>query len=167
MLYTKIKTNVKKQQKRKERQMENDENLFRKEGRNEKRERSKNENSVLAFVERITELNEILPYIGDPIDKNSMKYLSTLYSEAIELIKDITIFVVNKRYCGMRKNIDDAIFKSQELICILKEFKRLDISRKSHGFIDEVSQTEASLLLRSLKCKMSELLAIRKTIVGL
>jgi len=149
--------------------MKNEENLFKKEvkRRKGKRERTKNEDSVLAFVEKITELNEILPYIADPIDKISMKYLSSLYSETIDLIKDITVFMVRERYCGIHKNIDDAIFKSQELTGILKEFKRLDIFRKSHGFIDEASQAKSSLLLKSLKCKMSELLAIRKTIVGL
>lgn len=135
-----------------------EENLFKRKVK--KRKRTKTENSVLSLVEKITELNEILPYIADPIDKNSMKYLSTLHSETAELIKGITWFVVFKKYCGIRENFDNCVIKVQELIGVLKEFKRLDTSRKKMGLIDEASKAEASLYLQSLKSKMKELMSI-------
>lgn len=108
-------------------------------------------------------MNEILPLISDPNDKNSMKYLSNLYSEAVVLIENITIYMVQNGFCGIRDSIDDTVYKTQELIGILKEFKGLNTSRKARGFIDKSDEAKASIFLQSLKVKMGELVALKKS----
>lgn len=141
--------------------MENEEKLFKKNVR--RRRKTKEKISIQSLVEKITELNEILPLISDPIDKNSMKYLSNLYSEAVVLIENITIYMVQNGFCGIHDSIDDTVYKTQELIGILKEFKGLNTSRKARGFIDESDEAKASIFLQSLKVKMSEFVALKKS----
>ena len=146
--------------------MGNEEKIFKKNVRRRRRRRRKQKKervSIQSLVEKITELNEILPIINDPIDKTSMKYLSNLYSESIVLIENITIYMVRNGYCGIRDYIDDSVFKTQELIGILKEFNNLNISRKANGFIDKTDEAKASTLLQSLKGKMGELVALKTT----
>ena len=143
--------------------MENEEKLFKKNVRRRRRRKTKEKISIQSLVEKITELNEILPLISDPIDKNSMKYLSNLYSEAVVLIENITIYMVQNGFCGIHDSIDDTVYKTQELIGILKEFKGLNTSRKDRGFIDESDEAKASIFLQSLKVKMGELVALKKS----
>jgi hypothetical protein len=120
----------------------------------------KNRTSIKTLVKKITELNEFLPSINDPIDKTSMKYLASLYSEAIILVRNITAYMVQNGYCGMHDSIDDTVLKTQELVGILKEFEKLDTSEGFYDF-DEISQNKASSLLKSLKVKMGELVALK------
>jgi hypothetical protein len=94
-----------------------------------------------------------------------MKYLSDLYSETIILIENITVYMVKKNYCGIHETIDNIVIKTQDLIGILKEFKDLDTTREFYGFIDKNSQIKASSLLLSLRGKLDELLALKKTSV--
>ena len=142
--------------------MENEKEILKKSVRRRRR-KTKEKISIQSLVEKITELNEILPLISDPIDKNSMKYLSNLYSEAVVLIENITIYMVQNGFCGIHDSIDDTVYKTQELIGILKEFKGLNTSRKARGFIDESDEAKASIFLQSLKVKMGELVALKKS----
>ena len=149
--------------------MKNEEKIFKKSVRRRRRRRRKETKeriSIQSLVEKITELNEILPEINHPIDKTSMKYLSNLYSEAVILIENITMYMVRNGYCGIRDSIDDTVYKTQELVGILKEFKSLNTSRKARGFINEDDEGKASSLLQSLKEKMSELVALKKSTVN-
>lgn len=146
--------------------MKNEKRVLRKSVRSRrKKERTKEEISIISLVEKISELSDVLPCINDPIDKTSMKYLSSLYTETIDLIKNITVYIVKEGYCGMHENIDESVIKTQEIIGLLREFQALNTSRKAQGFIDEVSKEKASSLLLSLKEKMDELLALRTIIV--
>lgn len=122
-----------------------------------RRKRTKEEISIQVLVKKFGELNDFLPCISDPIDGISMSYLSSVYSETSDLIKDVTMFMVREKYCGVRNTIDNSILKAQDIIGLLREFKDLNTSRKTLGFIDEVSQNKASSLLQLLKVKMNEL----------
>ena len=73
--------------------MENKENFISKSTK-KRRKAIKNRISIKTLVKRITELNEILPSINDPIDKTSIRYLASLYSEAIILVRNITAYMV-------------------------------------------------------------------------
>ena len=139
--------------------MGNKENFISK-GTKKRRKAIKNKISIKTLVKRITELNEILPSINDPIDKTSIRYLASLYSEAIILVRNITAYMVQNEYCGIHDSIDDTVYKTQELVGILKKFESLDTSEESHDF-DELSQDKASSLLKSLKLKMGELIALK------
>jgi len=60
--------------------IKNEEKIFKKSVRRRRRRRRKETKeriSIQSLVEKITELNEILPEIKHPIDKDSMKYLSS------------------------------------------------------------------------------------------
>jgi len=59
--------------------IKNEEKIFKKSVRRRRRRRkeTKERISIQSLVEKITELNEILPEIKHPIDKDSMKYLSS------------------------------------------------------------------------------------------
>jgi hypothetical protein len=65
----------------------------------------------------------------------------------------------------MHDSIDDTVYKTQELVGILKEFKALNTSRKARGFINEDDRAKSSSLLQSLKVKMGELVALKKSSV--
>lgn len=144
--------------------MKNEEKIFKKNLRRKIRKTlTEEKNSIKALVKKITELNEILPEIN-ATDKTSMKYLSSLYSEAVILIKNITVYMVRNRYCGMHDSIDNTILKIQELVGILKEFESLDTSGETRDFY-ETNESKASILLQSLKRKMGELEALKKSTV--
>jgi hypothetical protein len=147
--------------------MENEVKIFKKSVRRRRRKEplTKERSSIKSLVIKFTELNEILPEINSPIDKSSMKYLSNLYSESSDLIKNITLYMVNNKYCGMHEFLDITVIKVQELIGILKEFESLNTSRKAHGFINKADEAKASLLLESLKGKMDELVVIKASTV--
>ena len=93
--------------------IKNEEKIFKKSVRRRRRKETKERISIQSLVEKITELNEILPEINHPIDKDSMKYLSSLYSEAVILIENITMYMVQNGYCGIHDSIDDTVYKTQ------------------------------------------------------
>lgn len=161
MQHIKTKKTTKKERKS---SMENKVKIFKKSVRR-KEPLTKERISIKSLVEKITELNEILPDINSPIEKTSMKYLSNLYSESSDLIKNITLYMVNNKYCGMHEFLDITVIKVQELIGILKEFESLNTSRKAHGFINKADEAKASLLLESLKGKMDELIVIKASTI--
>lgn len=153
-----------KTKKERESSMENEVKIFKKSVRR-KEPLTKERISIKSLVIKFTELNDILPDISSPIDKNSMKYLSNLYSESSDLIKNITLYMANKKYRGMHEFLDITVIKVQELIDILKKFESLNTSRKAHGFINKADEAKASLLLESLKGKMDELIVIKASTV--
>ena len=161
MQHIKTKKTTKKERKS---SMENEVKIFKKSVRR-KEPLTKERISIKSLVIKFTELNDILPDINSPIDKNSMKYLSNLYSESSDLIKNITLYMANKKYRGMHEFLDITVIKVQELIDILKEFESLNTSRKAHGFINKADEAKASLLLESLKGKMDELVVIKASTV--
>jgi hypothetical protein len=161
MRHIKTKKTTKKER---ESSMENEVKIFKKSVRR-KGPLTKERISIKALVIKFTELNDILPDISSSIDKNSMKYLSNLYSESSDLIKNITLYMANKKYRGMHEFLDITVIKVQELIDILKEFESLNTSRKAHGFINKADEAKASLLLESLKGKMDELIVIKASTV--
>ena len=161
MRHIKTKKNKKKERKS---SMENEVKIFKKSVRR-KEPLTKERISIKSLVIKFTELNDILPDISSPIDKNSMKYLSNLYSESSDLIKNITLYMANKKYRGMHEFLDITVIKVQELIDILKKFESLNTSRKAHGFINKADEAKASLLLESLKGKMDELIVIKASTV--
>lgn len=161
MRHIKTKKTTKKER---ESSMENEVKIFKKSVRR-KGPLTKERISIKSLVIKFTELNDILPDISSSIDKNSMKYLSNLYSESSDLIKNITLYMANKKYRGMHEFLDITVIKVQELIDILKEFESLNTSRKAHGFINKADEAKASLLLESLKGKMDELIVIKASTV--
>lgn len=123
-----------------------------------KKKKTKEEKSIQTLVKKLTELSKYLSRTSNPtID--SIEYLSNLYSEIKDLIKDTTIFMVNKKYCGINDKIDNSVMKSQDLLKILREFNDLDSSLESFEFNDEL-KNKASTNLQSLKSKMNELLEL-------
>ena len=162
MRHIKTKKTTKKER---ESSMENEVKILKKSVRRRKEPLTKERSSTKSLVIKFTELNDILPDISSSIDKNSMKYLSNLYSESSDLIKNITLYMANKKYRGMHEFLDITVIKVQELIGILKEFESLNTSRKAHGFINKADEAKASLLLESLKGKMDELVIIKASTV--
>ena len=123
-----------------------------------KRKKTKEEKSIQTLVKKLTELNKYLSRISNPT-RDSIEYLSNLYLETKNLIEDTTIFMVNKKYCGINDKIDKSIIRSQNLLKILKEFNDLESSLESLEFNNEI-KNKASTSLRSLKSKMNELLEL-------
>ena len=123
-----------------------------------KKKKTKEEKSIQTLIKKLTELSKYLSRTSNPT-KDSIEYLSNLYLETKDLIEDTTIFMVNKKYCGINKKIDDSVIRSQNLLKILKEFNDLDSSLESFEFNDEL-KNKASTNLQSLKSKMNELLEL-------
>ena len=133
--------------------------------RKRKNIRTKGRISIRTLTEKITELNEILPYLSIPINKKSVEYLSDLYSETLELVMNITAYMVQEKYCGMHDSIDNSVLKVQELVGILKEFNALNKDEHNLETLDDNSQTKISSLLHALNLKMSELLTLKTSTV--
>ena len=145
--------------------MENKRKKTKRSVRKRKNIRAKGRISIRTLTEKITELNEILPYLSIPIKKKSIEYLSDLYSETLELVMNITAYMVQERYCGMHDYIDNSVLKVQELVGILKEFNTLNEEKHDFEASDDDIQAKASSLLQSLKVKMGELVALKKSTV--
>ena len=145
--------------------MENKRKKTKRSVRKRKNIRAKGRISIRTLTEKITELNEILPYLSIPIKKKSIEYLSDLYSETLELVMNITAYMVQERYCGMHDTIDNSVLKVQELVGILKEFNALNKDEHNLETLDDNSQTKISSLLHALNLKMSELLTLKTSTV--
>ena len=145
--------------------MENKRKKTKRSVRKRKNIRTKGRISIRTLTEKITELNEILPYLSIPIKKKSIEYLSDLYSETLELVMNITAYMVQERYCGMHDTIDNSVLKVQELVGILKEFNALNKDEHNLETLDDNSQTKISSLLHALNLKMNELLTLKTSTV--
>ena len=145
--------------------MENKRKKTKRSVRKRKNIRAKGRISIRTLTEKITELNEILPYLSIPIKKKSIEYLSDLYSETLELVMNITAYMVQERYCGMHDTIDNSMLKVQELVGILKEFKTLNESKDDLEPLDDDFQTKVAPLLQNLNVKMNELPTVKASTV--